>query len=345
MSDERQVEIAYYYPEPFWRMNEAGWVKSLLLFFDKVGILLPQYMRGHETAADPVTAGPLMDSGHLIAIEPETFVDAELTEALAASLVELIAGGAFDELERSGRFAELSMSRMGFGGDRGLYEMVLEELQKQGLAQETEDGVSVPLHPIVRRVYLLLLAQFARHAGERHGLALHPTTNYPGVGSALRDLLDTDGAPSKGHVVEFDLNIVGLDLENVPLNEVLDFREQHGDQYAMYMRDMRRFLAELSLAGPDERTGLFEERAHDLRSRSEELTNRIRKVWHDPTTAAGFAFGIVGAGWSATTGDPVGTFVGLGALGVGLRSLLSEQEHGSAYSYLFAAHRNLACVG
>ena len=37
-----RFDVAYYYPAPYWGMDEGGWVKSLLLFFDKVSILLPQ---------------------------------------------------------------------------------------------------------------------------------------------------------------------------------------------------------------------------------------------------------------------------------------------------------------
>src|SRR5213596_1687894 len=45
-SDESIAETAYYYPEPYWPASEGGWIKSLLLFFDEVAILLPSYMRG-----------------------------------------------------------------------------------------------------------------------------------------------------------------------------------------------------------------------------------------------------------------------------------------------------------
>jgi hypothetical protein len=34
-------ELAYYYPEPYWLAHEGSWIKSLLLFFDGVAILLP----------------------------------------------------------------------------------------------------------------------------------------------------------------------------------------------------------------------------------------------------------------------------------------------------------------
>ena len=31
-----RLDVAYYYPAPYWGMGEGGSVKSLLLFFDRV---------------------------------------------------------------------------------------------------------------------------------------------------------------------------------------------------------------------------------------------------------------------------------------------------------------------
>jgi hypothetical protein len=100
--DTTSHEVAYYYPAPYWRMGEADFPKSLLLFFDSIAILLPRYMRGREVAADPVLAGPLTDLGYLKVLEPESFVDQEMTEQLAEAMVALITAGAFDDLETKG---------------------------------------------------------------------------------------------------------------------------------------------------------------------------------------------------------------------------------------------------
>ena len=35
------TDTAYYYPAPYWGLEDSGWIKSLLLFFDDVAILLP----------------------------------------------------------------------------------------------------------------------------------------------------------------------------------------------------------------------------------------------------------------------------------------------------------------
>jgi hypothetical protein len=137
-------EVAYYYPEPYWRVGEVDSLKTLLLFFDEIAILLPRYMRGRETAADPVLAGPLHEQGLLRVLEPEVFVDQQMTEELSEVVVELITGGAFDDLETTGYYAELSRSRMGWDADVDLAGMVIEELEARNLARPSQDGVSVP---------------------------------------------------------------------------------------------------------------------------------------------------------------------------------------------------------
>jgi hypothetical protein len=64
--------------------------------------------------------------------------------------------------------------------------MIIDELVSRDLARPSEDGVSVPMHPVVRTTILVLLAQLARDAGRRAGIGLHPTaTNW----RAIRDLL------------------------------------------------------------------------------------------------------------------------------------------------------------
>ena len=52
-------DVAYYYPAPYWAFEESDWVKSLLLFFDRVAILLPDYMYGRHWMADQTLVAPL----------------------------------------------------------------------------------------------------------------------------------------------------------------------------------------------------------------------------------------------------------------------------------------------
>ena len=141
-------ETAYYYPAPYWSAEEGNWVKSLLLFFDEVAILLPDYMHGRHRAADPTLATPLEELGLLRILEPKEWIDNEMAEKLAETIVSLLADGVFDELPESSYFAELSQSRIGYGADVELAEFLVQELRTRGLAKPSEDGVSIPLHPV-----------------------------------------------------------------------------------------------------------------------------------------------------------------------------------------------------
>lgn len=323
-------------------MSEIGWVKNLLICFDDIALLLPVYMAGSPEAADPVLAGPLLDMGLLKIIEPEWFVDREVTEQVAEAIIGLITDGAFDGIDTDAKFAELSMSRMGLSGSNEVYEMVKDELTLRGLAQPSRDGLSLPLHPLVRRSYLLLLAQAARHAGKRHGMNLHPITNRSEVWATLGGTLKVGDSLHKGAVVQFDLETVGLDLGDVPLDEVLAFKQEHGEEHGRYMRSLRQFVGELTLAGnSDEQAELYRERAEELSTEAARLKSQVRESFNLPGHVGGFGVGLLGVGWAAVTGDSVGLGLGLGGLGFGLYSLLRQQDHGSVYSYLFSVQQNM----
>ena len=110
-----RLDVAYYYPAPYWGTGEGAWVKSLLPFFDKVSILLPSYMYGRHHVADPVLAEPLEDQGLLEVLEPNNWVDGKMAKSLAEAVSGLLANGVFDDLPKEDHFHELSQSRMGYG--------------------------------------------------------------------------------------------------------------------------------------------------------------------------------------------------------------------------------------
>lgn len=122
-------EVAYYYPEWHWRPDEHGWIKSLLLFFDEIALLVPDYKRSEPANLDPTLAGALQDGGLLRIIEPERFVDAEMTASLAETMVTIIEAGAFDGLSGEDDFSELSMSRAGYVGERKVPDEVVRLLR------------------------------------------------------------------------------------------------------------------------------------------------------------------------------------------------------------------------
>jgi len=183
---------------------------------------VPEYKQGEPEALDPVLAAPLREQGLLHYLIADQVVDKAATEQLATALTNFITSGAFDSLARDGTaFHAISMSRMGYFGDQGLAQMLFEELEARGLARKSQDGVSIPLHPAIRYLILVLLAQILRPRGASMGLDLSPATDQPRIVKALTELLELPTAPSAGHVVAFDLETVSVDLSAVPLDEVL----------------------------------------------------------------------------------------------------------------------------
>ena len=329
---EEMKEIAYYYPAPYWLAKEGDWIKSLLLFFDEVAILLPNYMRGRHREADPFLAGPLEEQGLLRVLEPKEWVDAEVAETLAEIMVELLVGGVFDGLPEERYFAELSQSRIGYGSDAELAEFLVDELRQRGLARPSEDGVSIPLHPAVRTTILVILGQLARRTGDRRGMAMHPATNCPKAATDLLVALSRESMPSCGGVIRLDLEPVTLDLSSIPLKEVLQLRDDHREAHRAYMRSLRGFLVELGRISDsvDREAALLERRqeiadmAHDNRRSVGRSVGKSLASW---------SMGIAGGVWSAATGDVLGATVG--ALGLGAGLVPGSADTVGAYSYLF----------
>ena len=337
-----RLDVAYYYPAPFWAIGEGSWVKSLLLFFDKVSILLPGYMYGRHHLADPVLAEPLEDRGLLEVLEPTTWIDQAMATKLAEAISGLLSNGVFDDLPKTDYFHELSQSRIGYGADVELAKSLVSELQARGLAKPSEDGVSIPLHPVVRTTILVILAQLARSAGNKQNLSVHPATHD---GRALQDLIDTlsrDRMPARERVVAFDLEPVSFNMDSVPLDELLQFRTEHQVAHRAYMRDLRGFMAELAeIDSPIEREILLLQRRQEIADAAHELQRSTRKALG--INLGSLSLGIAGSAWSATTGDPIGAV--LAALGLGsvvAGSVGADSNRVTAYSYVFRVEHAFA---
>ena len=325
-------ETAYYYPAPYWSAEEGNWVKSLLLFFDEVAILLPDYMHGRHRAADPTLATPLEELGLLRILEPKEWIDNEMAEKLAEIIVSLLADGVFDELPESSYFAELSQSRIGYGADVELAEFLVQELRTRGLAKPSEDGVSIPLHPVVRTTILVILGQLARGAGERRGMVLHPATNSRAAAGDLVETLSRESMPSCSSVIKLDLEPVSLDLSSIPLEDVLQLRKELGDAHREYMRSLRGFVVELGqIEDSTERECALLQRRQEIADMAHD--NRRSTGLSVGKNLASWSLGIAGSAWSLGTGDPLGAAVGAAGLAVGLVPVPSGSV--GAYSYLF----------
>jgi hypothetical protein len=329
-------EIAFYYPGPMWRFGER--IKTLLLFFDGVALLVPAYMRKRPEEIEPYLATPLRKAGLLKILEPESLIDKSAARELGAALAPILKSGVLGQLKKDGTaFHELSLSRLGAYGDPNITDAILKELKSQGLAKKSEDGVSIPMHPIVRNLILVLLAQILRSKGDAIGFDLSPTTDWPQLVDSLAEFLSLPVMPSSGRVISFDLETVAPDLTKVPLDEVLDFRRQNLRKYREYTRAVRQFVREISLLEAKQRVKAFSDRQEELQDLAADLKTIGRKAWRKP---ASFALSIAGAAWTIKTGDPVAA--AFTALTAGIAALPEKKQEAGAYSYLFSAHQRFA---
>ena len=327
------TDTAYYYPAPYWGLKDSGWIKSLLLFFDDVAILLPDYMYGRHIDADPGLAEPLEDRGLLRVLEPNDWVDEEISGKLSGIVLELLSNGAFNDLPKAEHFAELSRSRIGYGADVKLADVLVDELQSRGLARPSEDGVSIPLHPVVRTTILVVLAQLSRVAGKKRDMTIHPVTNTPEAATDLVRTLSGESMPSRDKVIKLDLEPVSFDLAAVPLDDVLKFRAEYRDAHRAYLRDLRSFMAELAeIDNSDERENVLLQRRQEIADAAHEIQRSTRRTLGK--NLASWSLGITGGVWSVYAGDPIG--LALTAAGVISGLVPSDSKRVSAYSYLFA---------
>jgi hypothetical protein len=324
-------EIAFYYPGPVW--HSGDWIKNLILFFDGVALLVPEYIKDKPDIVDPAIAAGLRNEGLLHVLEPEKIVDKAATNKLAAAMAEIISSGILDSLgQQQTDFHELSFSRLGGYGDAELAHKIFDSLKKRGLARESEDGVSIPMHPQVRVLVLVLLSQILRPYGKNLGAELSPATDRPQLVGALAELLSVPQVPSNGHVVASDLETVGVDLGSVPIDEVLAFRRDNYKEHRAYARAVRKFVRELGQLSEKERAAALKARLEEIRDIANDLKTASRKSWKRP---ASFALSITGAAWTLKTGDPIGALLAAGAAILGAEKAAAPET--GAYSYLFRA--------
>ena len=332
-------QIAYFHPEPMWGYEDGNYIKSLLLLFDGLALLVPEYMGDLPSRLDPSIAEPLADLGLLTVIRPESAVTPEVAKDLSEMILELVTAGAFERTPDGG-FERLSSSRAGFNVAPELAGYMHQVLIEEGLAAESDDGLSIPMNPRVRLAYLLLLGQMSRRFAGVGDLDLHPVTpeqyydHDESMFSAFLGLLGLPGMPSanKAVVLAHDLRVVDIDLHDVPLGEILDYRHQNEHDYTRYAADVRDFALKLSLIDDAyERQRALDARELELFEVAQTLRRRVRSAWSQPKTLTGVALGVAGAAWSLATGSFVPA--GLAALGVAQR-LLPDRPTGSAYNYI-----------
>lgn len=312
--------------------DRGDWIKNLILFFDGIALLVPEYMKEKPEVIDPTIVTGLKQYNLLHILEPERVIDATASEQLAAAMREIIESGKLDALKADSDFHELSMSRLGYFGNERLATELFKELKKRGLARESEDGKSIPMHAKVRSLVLVLLSQILRSYGSKMDAELSPVTDRQTVVSALAEMLEQKVIPSTGTVIAFDMATVSVDVGSIPIDEVLSFRKESFQAYRRYALSARRFAQELSKMNDGERRDAFDLRQTELDDLASDIRKKARKAWKKP---AALAFSLTGAAVSLAAGHPLAAALSLSSALLGYTP--GGKPEMGAYSYLFRA--------
>jgi hypothetical protein len=124
----------------------------------------------------------------------------------------------------------------------------------------------------------------------------------------------------------------------VPLDEVLEFRREHGRSYREYARDLRHLLVELGPLSEQDRERLLLDRQEKLADQAADLRRAARHAWRQPFAI--FSLGAAGAVWEAVGHHDLVTSL-LALAGGIVGALASSGQTAGAYSYLFEAQQGL----
>jgi hypothetical protein len=102
------------------------------------------------------------------------------------------------------------------------------------------------------------------------------------------------------------------------------------------MRGVRRLVRELSAAPSAEHSAILKDRKVEVRAAAEKLLKTSAATWG---RRAGFALGLTGAVWRATSGDLFGAGLAGAAAGSQVPTLGGSGEPAAAFSYLFKAEK------
>lgn len=333
----KRGDFAFYTGGPVWEYD--AWVKQSLLYFEGVALLVPRYLAEKPFRVRPDLAAEMRERGLLEILEPESVLDKKATKALADSILGIVASGALDGLAgQKTDFHHLSFSRIGYQADEELATKVYDALLRRGLAKPTEDRVSIPIHPLVRSLILVLLAPLLRPAGRRMGLELNPVTDRPELQSAVLALLSLDTMPSAASVFASDAKTAAIDVSKASVDEILRFREANRHDLDIYGLDLRRFMRDLGQMSARDRDVAIKGRQKEIgRAATRVRSAAKQRFGHIATATIGFA----GAAWMATQGDLVSAAFTAAGTGTAAALLAPGPFQADAFSYLLSA-RTLA---
>ena len=268
------VEYAYYSPDWIWPNNQSDLMKSMLLFFDRIALALPEKVPHKQSTRDLVLATPLAERGLLVNFDPARELDTRTAKSLAITLTQLV---------ETVRFSHRSHERMsayhyGFAQAPATVNEFEKILQSRGLMNRVghEGCRSTPCRETscdgcIRTSFESTTTESRNRSPSSY--RFHGTSNIlAGYPRRLLYLWFQSTRPDEPRASRIrSLLDVGADLSDVPLDEVLAFRKQNGSRYIDYATDLRSFLTMQALLSPTERRQAQLDRRLQFREQAAEL--------------------------------------------------------------------------
>jgi hypothetical protein len=88
-------DYAYYVSDWIWPSQRVNLMKSMLLFFDKITLALPEDLADETINRDQELAVPLAEKGLLVNLDPSQIMDDQTAKRLAKTLSKLVASDPF----------------------------------------------------------------------------------------------------------------------------------------------------------------------------------------------------------------------------------------------------------
>jgi hypothetical protein len=303
-----------------------------------IALSLPSPLFEDVVDRDPVLALPLLERGLLQNFDPAEWTD---QEALASVTDELIS--ALDhETKMFGDSRYCSLTGFHWGqamGNEG-YRRLTEKLVNTGLVRHNDSTGLFLMPEDLRRHILLMWFKVLATAAAPRNIRIHPVAELAVTDDLLDQYFHHSSGPrflnqmATGSYFLHDMAALYLDLSTVPLDEILDFRAQHGVQYRAYLADL---LAYVERAAREYDPAFHATREEVIIDQWNELERLTRKTFSKRAGVA--ALSLLASVWSGSRGDP------LGAILAGMTALLALPEMPSPppqFAYLFTVRNELS---
>jgi hypothetical protein len=229
---------------------------------------------------------------------------------------------------------------------------LMEELERLGLAHvehlgplfgyrhddqwEEDESSSVTMFGVTKEVsdfYAAMTSQVVASAGFDHGIALSPLRS----GNHLPREFWLSGSHDSSYYADFAFlhaDLLDLDLDDVPLNEIIEFRKGHPAERRRFLRKIREVLRELDHCDRRARESVLRDYREEAAYLSESLALSARKAFR----RRGKDLLLGGAGATVTAlGNPLAGAIAALRTALGLGGTADVPE---MFTYFYTARRH-----